>query len=47
MGEGEVGKMFEMPRPPRPNWVSLIRKEAGNSSKCLNLGEHRYYLGTG
>lgn len=24
-----------------------IREEAGNASKGLDLGEHRYYLGTG
>lgn len=46
-GGGKVGKMFEMPSPPSPNWVSLIREEAGSGSKGLNLGEHGYYLGTG
>lgn len=46
-GKGELGKVFEMSGFPCPNWVSLIREEAGNGSKGLNLGEHRSYLGTG
>lgn len=39
--------MFEMPAPLCLNWVSPLRKEAGDRNKGLNVGEHRYHLETG